>query len=530
MSFTPADLPPSAQSVLDQVITRLQQDPSANPFLIVHDVIFTRFYPPVPNHVFVQLYVVSGILGLALLINLLTYIIRLKRSSSWSLFRTYGTSRGRFLLPQTSNTWCCLTAIFLIVVQPAIYKNIDIYRDHKTQISFVLWKLLTFLPLWLTVLCEAWGMAATLLLTNGSKPEQKGAAFRPRCSPVLINSAFLLIATLVPAAVITLFVFANVRYNDAFRLFEAVQDRLKEQADSYNGVFDTTVVEALLPIGTIFLKAMKDFVPYFRVGTIIYVGSAAILLLFYVVVCLLHIRTLKAQIDQSKAQGEINGPLPPEGTGSNLSEKMQHTQSMIPQYYNLIASALTILICGILYMTVAVIALLEVEQKVSSPAFIMAQVLAPYWIYAVLGTAVHILLFTRALQLHSGPSHIRAHETTDQMLMPHTLSDILNAQQSRFPLGEAENSNKSFSGYIRSTKPSTATAPSLDDLAKSLVANSPPKESIFGQTIGPLPTTITISPLAAIRERRQDFGWLSLENRDKDDDPKFMDHPFSQLQ
>ncbi|KAH8917121.1 hypothetical protein BT69DRAFT_1336830 [Atractiella rhizophila] len=415
-----ANLDPSTQQYLLDLYKILK--PGQNPFVVTATILKAELNPELPESFVIQLYILSGVFAFALLCAVITMILRFRRDASMSLFRLIPTSKGNFWCPQTSNSFSLLTGFFLIVAQGNIWVTVRVNRDHASQINFVLWKSIVWIPLFLTLVLETWGTLITTLMSS-RRYKRDGSSFVPPIAPIYINIFWLFPTFLWPASIVTVFVLANEKFNTAFRQYENLLKVLAVAAPKYDGnLANVSQFEDIFPLIGPFLRNIEDFLKLFRIGYILWAAAAISMLIIYLPIAVLYVRTLRAQIKILKSRTKVgkssffsygdpqalNGPGKPKLT----KEDQRLHDSLTTAYNNLIVSCIAILLCSLSYAGIALWIAVDTRSVVRDSIPLQIEQLGSLYVYGGLGLAANILTMIRAfdqttnhkISSRSGPS------------------------------------------------------------------------------------------------------------------------------
>ncbi|KAH8920003.1 hypothetical protein BT69DRAFT_1352705 [Atractiella rhizophila] len=411
-------LDPKVLAYLQGLLQKLA--PGENPYVLARAVLREELYPDLPTSTFIQLYILSGIYAVALICVFVTLFLRWRRRATFALFRFIPTSRGPFICPQTSNTFTLLTGTFLAVLQGYIWVTIRVNRDHGSQINFVLWKSIIWIPLYLTLVSETWGVLITTFMSARHKRSPESSWIAP-IPPIVVNAFFITLSIGSTIAIIIVFVFANLTYNEGFREYLKLDNLMVEAAPTYTGNLDLEQFLPYIPFLSDFLQKVKTFIHLFRAGYYIWVVVVGGTLLIYLPIALVYIKTLRSQIKLMKAR--FNAPvssffsygdpvLADRSRPQMSKEEMRQHYSLTIAYANLSWTCAAVISCGGLYTFLVVWICADTTGVLHKPVPYQIETLGSLYIYAAFGLIANVLTMLRAidstanhkLSSRSGPS------------------------------------------------------------------------------------------------------------------------------
>lgn len=307
----------------------------SNPYFLLRESAKNALYPEIPKAFCRQLFALSAIYALVALVAIAAVVVAFRKGNLRVIKRIEtGWSDAALYVPAYNSTFPICLALFAGLAQGYIWTLLGIDMRHNSQIDFVLWQTVIWLPLWFAGYSLIWHilftadvsrMASSHFIEAGGIAKAPGiAAHLP--SPQVTNALLWSIPVIVSLTTIIPFAYANRAYNHLYYAWETYDGTVADAAEDFSGLIDPRVTRRLASLMEIMMDEFDETVRFVRGGYIAYTFFG--LLLFIVSASkLLHtsfadLRLLLGISDDADSHGEDHaaaGRNPPSGIGKRTS-------------------------------------------------------------------------------------------------------------------------------------------------------------------------------------------------------------------
>ncbi|KAI5478763.1 hypothetical protein MNV49_004589 [Pseudohyphozyma bogoriensis] len=369
-------MPPlSAAGLLEAIVSAVP--PGANPYAFLAEALHDRVYSSATKAFTIQVWTLTGLVGVILVISLLGLGVRFVRCERW-LYRIMRTEKGAFVVPNASVCFLIYNSIYLILFIPYAFYGMRFSQGKGSLVNLILWKTWIFVPLWLAAWHIAW---ATALSGNLRQSPLLSTSQGPVLKAWVLNTYFISSAFLVPASVFPLEALASEHWNAGFETYETIQTVLGVAAAQWNGQ-GVEMDPAGIRLAQEFLDEMQAAVHWFNLRA--------------------QIKTIQQPpqvitLDDVK----LHGGLVVDRARSSLERA----------FVNLVVTSTSLCLTVAIYSGIALWSALDAESQLASPSkFRLSYYLAMYT-YVVFAGIACFALFLRSFSASTVSSH-QAPKTT----------------------------------------------------------------------------------------------------------------------
>ncbi|GAA5885756.1 hypothetical protein JCM6882_007555 [Rhodosporidiobolus microsporus] len=379
----------SVAAVQQQLLDLLASlPPTTNPYLALSAFLKTRLYPDVPHSAVIQLYVLAGVLGLTALLVVISLLMRVRKGIFWII---RAQQSPRLLRPHATVSWAVIAVAMLALFEVLVAKEIAFFKGESDR-NFGFWMLLVWGIAWWGGHTAAWSLAVSFLLhlhaTNSRFPTHY---FIP-----LTNFGGVGAPVIYAAIVLPLGVLGGVHYRNALDLLQQIDNLLLASASTWTPgtSFNILTLAPGLPI----LEKMEDevasFVRWFRATFVFYALTAALLVIYLVIVAFLHLSSLRRILKETAR--ELHSSNNFESLASTAPHRNRQQEQIQRTLQSLAQTILAFSLLGVFFCAISITAAVSPLSLVTSPTLAQAIVLGPLYAFSFFGLPSAILLVARA--------------------------------------------------------------------------------------------------------------------------------------
>ncbi|GAA5830836.1 hypothetical protein JCM11251_001093 [Rhodosporidiobolus azoricus] len=394
----------AAQAELVALLSSLP--PSSNPYLTISSFLKAQLYPDVPRSAVVQLYVLSGILGLFVLpaqfvsdpadldsrrTALLVAIALLMRAYKRIFWILRMQQSPRLLRPNAIVSWAVIALAMLALFEVLIWQEIRFFNGEVDG-SFAFWILLVWGMAWWGGHTAAWSLGVSFLVhlhtTNSRFPTHH---FVP-----ILNIGGAGLPVIYAAVLLPLGALGGGHYRNALDLYTELDNLLLASAEAWTpgSGFNVLSLAPLLPILQQMMVEVNAFVSWFRAVFVFYAITAALLVIYLVIIAVLHLSSLRRMLKETSRNLSSSNNF---ASMAEAAPARNHQQQQVRR--TLRSLSLTIIafsLLGTFFCAISITASVSPLSLITSPSLAQAIVLGPLWAFSVCGLPCAGLLVIRA--------------------------------------------------------------------------------------------------------------------------------------
>ncbi|KAK4055959.1 hypothetical protein OIO90_002952 [Microbotryomycetes sp. JL221] len=351
--------------------------PGVNAYAVLVEELWKALVPDLPQSFVVQLYVLSGVLGLCFLLVTASMIIQAVAHNFWLV-----RSRNGLWRPHWSLGWSSFALFLLLFLQVQIWET---WMWSKRTIVFGLldFKLLPWVFSWTGGHTAAWGLGTSYILNESA------SGHTSTTTPLIILSNTMSI--LVPAgflgALLPFWIRASISYRAFLANFASLIDAMESKSATFNGSFS---IADLLPYGTTFAemydqldRALVDIRKIF----IVFAACSGGLVLALVTIAFVQLMALSRALRRTK----------PFITTLESNSNSTRERALVRSFNNLKYTVIAFSLIALCFIGICSYVAIRPRQSFTTPLAIQITTLLPLYNIAVFGLPTAILLFRLSL-------------------------------------------------------------------------------------------------------------------------------------
>ncbi|KAL8281456.1 hypothetical protein RQP46_006140 [Phenoliferia psychrophenolica] len=387
----------------------------SNPFPALRAGVTAQTYLEPSKAFTIQLWVLSGVLGVSLLLVLASLGLRLRHGTFW-VYRLHPSASGSWITPNPIICWLLWSTAFIAMAQVFIFYTLRFEEAGSDLTNAMIWRCVSWLPLYIAGLNLTWATALAPIL---SRTDTSPSSFDLARHPYLVNASFLFAHLALLGAILAISIDANAWFNRAFQTSQ-ILGRTIDAASAAFEAGDGETVAALQTkieeLGVLVLAQSEKTRIVWRDLFIAYSSFEGVLTIGFFLAAFSHYKSLKISMQQLRQRHPSNG--------STFTHQMK---ALVWTYRALVFTSCITASIASTYFTIGIYIAVEVKN-VAAPtkASQIIQLLSLY-VYAVLGSLTNIVMLVRSFSFASptGPAK-------SPPLRPHTPSKWSTAEMQGF--------------------------------------------------------------------------------------------------
>ncbi|KAM0756572.1 hypothetical protein T439DRAFT_376742 [Meredithblackwellia eburnea MCA 4105] len=384
-----------------------------NPFVFISNSLHAIIFPAVSGSFHYQLYILASVYGLDAILLVISLVVRARRQG-FKIFHRAHTARGTFLVAHHALAWQLATLAFAVLLIPFCILT-DIHVSGETIVRrYTLWRLIIWLPSWISAWFGLWALYLMHILPNTSTPREKdrflipNILLSPAKHPAIVNFHFCAGVTVGVAAIVLVACYASAQSDRNLLKLRGIRSQLIAAGQSWPEMSSTEVQEALVGPIAATQSLFKDFAVFIRrfhlAWTVWSVLSVYLYSLFVLVgLVIFH----KMGVERRKMKSLSDVATVTTGVSSNSSP------SVVASAWNDMAITITLLsIIGVVFCATSIWFAIETEIATNNPVAIQVETLLSMWMFAIAGFMAVLIVLRRSLQISRDGRNIPSVPTT----------------------------------------------------------------------------------------------------------------------